>query len=43
MNQWAAIASYVAVLDARAPSAGSLAEVWFDRPIPFTFHGVFAL
>jgi all-trans-8'-apo-beta-carotenal 15,15'-oxygenase len=34
--------SYLAVLDAREPAAGPIAEAWFDDAIPFTFHGVFA-
>jgi carotenoid cleavage dioxygenase-like enzyme len=34
--------SYLAVLDARTPAAGPLAEVWFEQAIPFSFHGVFA-
>jgi all-trans-8'-apo-beta-carotenal 15,15'-oxygenase len=34
--------SYVAVLDARAPNAGVVAELWFAHSIPFTFHGIFA-
>jgi all-trans-8'-apo-beta-carotenal 15,15'-oxygenase len=34
--------SYVAVLDAQKPAAGAVAEAWFDGPVPFTFHGVFA-
>jgi all-trans-8'-apo-beta-carotenal 15,15'-oxygenase len=34
--------SYLAVVDARNPAAGALAEVWFPHATPFTFHGVFA-
>ena len=31
--------SYVAVLDGERPAAGPVATVWFDQPIPLTFHG----
>lgn len=33
--------SYVAVLDAEHIEDGPVARVWFDQPIPMTFHGVF--
>jgi len=33
--------SYLAVLDAERLSAGTLAKVWFQQPIPMTFHGTF--
>lgn len=31
--------SSVVVLNAHAPDAGPVAEVWFDHHIPFTLHG----
>lgn len=31
--------SYVAVLDGERPTAGPVAQVWFDQPLPLTFHG----
>ncbi len=37
---WAA-KSYFAVLDADRPSAGPLAKMWLDQPLPLSFHGVF--
>ncbi|MEM9193125.1 MAG: carotenoid oxygenase family protein [Myxococcota bacterium] len=33
--------SFVAVLDARHPSAAPLARLWFDHHIPMAFHGDF--
>jgi all-trans-8'-apo-beta-carotenal 15,15'-oxygenase len=35
-------ASYVAVIDAMRPEDGAVARLWFDHPIPFLFHGVWA-
>lgn len=32
-------ASFVAVLDGDAMEAGPVAKVWFDHPVPQTFHG----
>ncbi len=31
--------SYLAVLDARRPASGPLAELWFDQHVPPPFHG----
>ncbi len=33
--------SYLAVLDAERLAEGPLAKVWFDQPVPMTFHGIF--
>ncbi|HHH11578.1 MAG TPA: carotenoid oxygenase family protein, partial [Sorangium sp.] len=33
--------SFFAVLDAARPSAGPLAKLWYDQPLPVTFHGTF--
>ena len=33
--------SFVAVLDGQSPQSGPLARIWFDQPIPYTFHGNF--
>lgn len=37
----AAERSYLAVLDAERPGDGPLAKVWFNQPVPMTFHGIF--
>jgi all-trans-8'-apo-beta-carotenal 15,15'-oxygenase len=34
--------SFVAVLDGLDLERGPVARVWFDQPIPLTFHGLFA-
>jgi all-trans-8'-apo-beta-carotenal 15,15'-oxygenase len=34
-------ASFVAVIDGERPEDGPLARVWFEQPIPYTFHGSF--
>jgi all-trans-8'-apo-beta-carotenal 15,15'-oxygenase len=34
--------SFVAVLDGADVERGPVARVWFDQPIPLTFHGVFS-
>ncbi|MCO4769416.1 MAG: carotenoid oxygenase family protein [Deltaproteobacteria bacterium] len=31
--------SYIAVLDGERPTSGPVAKVWFDQPLPQTFHG----
>jgi len=31
--------TYLAVLDGERPAAGPVAKVWFDQPLPLTFHG----
>lgn len=33
--------SYVAVLDGADLAGGPVARVWFDQPLPMTFHGTF--
>ncbi|MEM6990222.1 MAG: carotenoid oxygenase family protein [Myxococcota bacterium] len=33
--------SYFAVFDADRPSAGPLAKMWLDQPLPLSFHGTF--
>jgi len=33
-------ASHIAVLDADRPEHEPIARVWFDQPIPYTFHGI---
>ena len=33
-------ASHMAVLNADRPEDGPAARVWFDQPVPYTFHGI---
>jgi all-trans-8'-apo-beta-carotenal 15,15'-oxygenase len=37
----AAERSYLAVLNAERLGDGPLAKIWFNEPVPMTFHGIF--
>jgi all-trans-8'-apo-beta-carotenal 15,15'-oxygenase len=37
----AADRSFVAIVDAARPTEGPVAKVWYDQPVPYTFHGNF--